>query len=84
MSKFHDLGPLSPKDLQAEIVRLNASYAKLLGAAKKFCIQEDFDYPGDSPISCGFSCLVCGGDGQTETTIEHTPQCAIANAEKIS
>ena len=79
-----DMSPGNPLAAEAylEISRLRASKAELLAATKKVCIMAEYDYPGDFPELCGFSCLVCRGHGPTETTIEHTPQCAITGAEK--
>ena len=83
ISPLFDAGFKSGQEAaQAQIARLRASNTELLGVAKKFCIPEDFDFPGDGPVSCGFSCLICKGHGPTETTIEHAPKCALANSEK--
>ena len=70
--------------LSAETAHLRSSHAELLMVAKRFCIAEELDYPGDSPQRCGYECLVCQGTGDTVESVKHFPGCAIANAEKVT
>lgn len=62
---------------EAEATRLRA----MVEAVKPHLASADYDYPGDAPELCGYTCTICQKSGAEIEEIEHSAECALAALE---
>lgn len=60
---------------EEQVAALEAENEKLRRELAEFAVHEEFDFPGDSPVSCGLHCQICGetveadGSGHADTCL---------------
>ena len=63
---------------QAEYMALRADLEAVAVALRRQAIVPEYAFPGDTPELCGWSCLLCDGEGESETAINHKEGCDLA------
>lgn len=62
---------------QREVASLKERIAGLLQLGRDRIVYEEFDCPGDTPISCGLWCPVCNEHVEDDRATGHKPSCPL-------
>jgi hypothetical protein len=52
--------------------------SRLVEALRQFAVHEEFDYPGDAPVSCGMYCDICHQHVSDDRIHGHAETCLLA------
>jgi hypothetical protein len=72
------LAELNLADLVVVARRLQRKATATTGMAKKFGVVEEYDWPGDSPVLCGYLCLECKALGDEADGVPHESTCPLS------
>lgn len=62
------------------LTALRADLEAVAVALRRQAIVPEYDFPGDTRELYGWSCLLCDGEGESETDINHKEGCDLARA----
>ncbi len=65
-------------------VTLGQQWLRVRKALAKAIVADDHDYPGDAPVKCGVSCMVCGASGGDAENVAHRPTCPASDVFAIA
>jgi hypothetical protein len=73
--------PCCPDDekITDTIDALLTEIAALRRALEEHAIHAEYDYPGDAPELCGYTCQICKGFGARNEDVEHETSCVLSS-----